>query len=127
MTEKIKRLYVELGEPIEDVFNDPSLFLSDEQFNYLTQRYKSMVEVKEGRQKIMEKMVGILLQQYNMLGITQENATNQIDQMLLASPTVRPCKSPNASTYVTTTEVLCGVEKRMKEIQELRVGECVSC
>lgn len=96
MTEKIKRLYVELGEPIEDVFNDPSLFLSDEQFNYLTQRYKSIVEVKEGRQKIMEKMVGILLQQYNMLGITQENATNKIDQMLLASPTVCSCKSPNA-------------------------------
>ena len=44
----------------------------------------------------MEKMVGILLQQYNMLGITQENATNKIDQMLLASPTVCSCKSPNA-------------------------------
>ena len=79
-------MYIELGEPIEDVFNDPSLFLSDAQYNYLKQRYTSLMEMKEGRQKIIEGMMGILLQQFNLLGITQDNATNKIDTMILTSP-----------------------------------------
>ena len=94
MLEKLKALYQDLGEEIEDCFSNPDDFLTENKMTFLRERYRELSNLKVGlslvvhwkdnRVKTKNQLVDILRSFYTLLGITLDNQENDVDSLVLS-------------------------------------------
>ena len=95
LLEKLKALYQDLGEEIEDCFSNPDDFLTENKMTFLRERYRELsnlkvrllvvVHSKDNRIKTKNQLVDILHNFYSLLGITLDNQENDVDSLILSN------------------------------------------
>ena len=102
LLEKLKALYQDLGEEIEDCFSNPDDFLTENKMTFLRERYRELsnlkvgslvvVHSKDNRIKTKNQLVDILHNFYSLLGITLDNQENDVDSLILSNSV--PLRAP---------------------------------
>ncbi|KNB41835.1 hypothetical protein JH06_5472 [Blastocystis sp. subtype 4] len=105
----LRSIYDQLGEPVEEVFSNPDDFLLEKNMLCLEDRVRVVEELRVNRIEKTKELRQQMKQFYDTLGITVENAENEVDKIVLSAEDSLPI----------TTVMVNKLKDRAEELHQL--------